>query len=347
MSASEHAVLRSRREALRTGWIVLLSLLTLLPLSVWKATLAPDDPTALVSAFFQAIRDKDLDRALAYTDVDVPVGEAAAFLHPDAVSDDWEVLDLAEDTSRYSWETVVRVTIGHPEGTAEGRYTVRRLGDELRIVDPLPAVVFANSPQLAIRVNDRVVEREPEPSMHPHSSQYHLLPGVYRFFGGEPVALLEPEESTPPVVQSPPPEPTPEQAAAVQTAVEDLIDACIEYELTDPPGCPFATDGSIDTMERERLEAITGPVWTVTEYPRTSVVPGVDMWGQPTLLVGFDGPGRLELSGMGTADREQWKEFTAACHFGGEELMVLLRGDTEVELAPLDVEGTDTCRGTT
>src|SRR5699024_4685529 len=98
MSATERVALRSRREALRTGWIVLLSLLTLIPLSVWKTTLEPGDPIELVSAFFQAIRDKDLDRAFSYTDVDVPVGEAAAFLHPDAVDDDWEVLDLTEGT---------------------------------------------------------------------------------------------------------------------------------------------------------------------------------------------------------------------------------------------------------
>ncbi|WP_035698154.1 hypothetical protein [Glycomyces tenuis] len=348
MSTTETQPSRARREAMRTGWIVVLSLLTLIPLGVWKEAREPDSPAELVEAFFQAVREKDLDEAFSYTDAAVPVGEAAAFLHPDAIGDDWEVLETTESEGEYSSETDVRVTIGHPDGIAEGRYVVSEFDDELHIENPLQQVSFAGSSQLEIQVNDHVVELHPTEQVLAagQSRQYELLPGVYRFFGGEAVALLDPETADMPIIRPPRPEPTPEQVEAVQAAVDDRIDACVEYKTAAPPGCPFSTDGYVDTTERERLEAIEDVAWTVSEYPEVSVVPGVDLWGQPALLVGYAEPGRLELNGTGSSDYEHWKEFTAACRFGGEELVVLLRGDDEVELAPIGVQETDTCRGT-
>lgn len=348
MTSTDAPPLNARREALRTGWIVLLSLLTLIPLAVWRSTLEPSTPAEVVESFFTAVLDKDLDKAYSYVDASIPVGQEAAFLHPDAIGDEWELLDVREHKGGSSWETAVTVTVGHPDGIAKGRYSVKELHGELSIADPFETVALARSSQLAVRVNDRVVE---QPLSHDdlaltQSPRYKLLPGVYRFYGGEPVALLDPEASEVPVIQPPAPEPTSGQVEAVQTAVEALIDACVEYSAAAPPGCPFATDGEVDTADRERLSRVEDLVWTVSEYPKTTVVPGVDIWGQPMLLVGFDEPGLLELSGTGSAGRDQWKAFTAACRFGGEGLVVLLHGDDGVELRPVGAPATDTCRGT-
>jgi hypothetical protein len=347
MSTTETTPSRSRREGLRTGWIVLLSLLTLIPLAVWKEAREPDDPVELVEAFFEALRDKDVDRALGYTDASVPTGEEGAFLHPDAVGDEWEVLDVSAVEDDSSWETEVRVRIGHPEGFAVGRYVVRESDGELVIEDPLQSVSFATSSQLEMRVNDRVVELDSELHVSGglQSESYKLLPGVYRFFGGDPVTILDPEQSETPVIRPPEPDPTAEQVEAVQGAVEEWINACVEYRMPSPEGCPFASDGYVDTSERERLEAIEDVTWTVVEYPEAAIAPGTDFWGQPALVVEYPEPGRLELSGIGTSDHEHWKEFTAACHFGGA-LVVLLRGEDGIELAPLGVHEEDTCRGT-
>lgn len=327
---------------------MLLSLLTLIPLAVWKQTSEPDTPAELVEAFFQAVLDKDLEKAFSYTDASVPSGEAAAFLHPDAIGDDWEVLKTTESEGEYSSETVVRVTIGHPDGTAEGEYIVDDYPDELTIEDPFQSLDFANASQMELQVNDRVVERDPS-QQDPASltgGNYQLLPGVYHFFGGGPVALLNNDEDETPIVQPPRPDPTPEQLGAVQAALEDVIDDCLEYRLPAPEGCPFATDGFVDTTERERLESIEDVTWTVSEYPGATVKLGADVWGKQALIVDYTEPGRLELSGIGTADHEQWKEFTADCHFGGEGLMVLLYGDDKVELKPSGMGTSDTCRGT-
>ncbi|WP_026923399.1 hypothetical protein [Glycomyces arizonensis] len=350
MSTTEPPVSLPRREALRTGWVVLLSLLTLIPLAVWDETREPDSPVEIVEAFLEAVHDKDLDRAFGYIDGSIPVGEEAAFLHPDAIDDDWEVLDLTESEGRYSSETVVRVTIGHPDGTAEGRFIVEEFDDELTIQDPFQPVTFAASSQLELQVNDRVVERVAEAPyqdlIYAPNQRYELLPGIYRFFGSEPVALLDADETEAITVGAPDAEPTPEQIAAVQAAVNERIDACVEYRLPDPPGCPFSTDGQVDTVDHQRVEDIEDLVWTVSEYPKVTVAPGIDLYSQPALVVTFDEPGRLELQGTGTTDFDHWNAFTAACHFGGGELVVLLRGDDAVELAPLGVTETDTCRGT-
>lgn len=348
MTSTDVPAVNARREALRTGWIVLLSLLTLIPLAVWRSTLEPSTPAEVVESFFTAVLDKDLDKAYSYVDASIPVGQEAAFLHPDAIGDEWELLDVRELKGGSSWETAVTVTIGHPDGIATARYSVKELHGELSIADPFETIAFANSSQLAVRVNDRVVE---QPLGHQdvtlfQNQQYKLLPGVYRFFDGEPVALLDPEATEVPVIQPPFPEPTPDQVEAVQTAVEALIDTCVEYKSAAPPGCPFATDGEVDTTDRERLDRIEDLAWTVSEYPKTTVVPGADMWEQPMLLVGFDEPGLLELSGTGYAGRDHWKAFTAACRFGGEALVVLLHGDDGIELEPVGAPVTDTCRGT-
>jgi hypothetical protein len=351
MPSTEPIVPRTRREGLRVGWIVLLSALSLLPLTTWYQVREPNTAVETVTAFMEALRDKDLERAYSYIGTGVPAGAEAAFLHPDAIGD-WELLAVEQPDSPAGLEKPVTVTIGTEDGTAEGDFTVYEDDGEYTLRNPFQIVTVSASSYLSLQVNDRTV---PAPLETTWQDWYYgqanrtvvLLPGVYRFFGGEPVALLGDNEGHgAEAIGTPLPEPTDAAAAALQRSVEEHIDACVEYRLAMPPGCPFVTDGMVDTTDRRRIEEVRDPVWTVEEYPVATVVPGTGTFGEPVLLVEFTDPGRITLQGTGTEDWETWEPFTAACRFDGSVLHVLAGTDGSVQVAPLGVPAADTCRGT-
>jgi hypothetical protein len=330
---------------------MLFSALSLLPLTTWHQVREPNTAVETVTAFMEAVRDKDLERAYSFVETDVPVGPEAAFLHPDSIGD-WDLLAVEQPDGARGLEQPVTVTIGTDEGTAKGDFTVYEDDGEYTLRDPFQTVRVSASSYLSLQVNDRTV---PAPLETTWQDWYHgqanrtvmLLPGVYRFFGGEPVALLGDNTgySADPI-GTPLPEPTEESAAALQRAVEDHIDACVEYFLPAPPGCPFLTDGLVDTTDRRRLSKVREAMWTVEEYPVATAVPGTGWFGEPVLLVEFTEPGRLTLQGTGTEDWDNWEPFTAACRFDGSVLHVLAGPDGSIQVAPLGQPPTDTCRGT-
>lgn len=346
MPSTEPAASRTRRESLRVGWIMLLSALTLIPIAVWNDAREPDTAVEVVAAFMEAVRDKDLDRAYEFIRTSVPAGPDAAFLHPDAIGD-WDLLSV-ERAGGSAKEALVRVVIGTEQGTAEGRFTVSEFQGRYTIDDPFQSVALAATSYLSVRVNDRTVPVPPETTwQHWYGEQsqrrFELLPGVYRFFGGEQVALLgDAGETT--TIGVPPPDPA-ESAASLQRAVNEYIDACVEYRRTAPPGCPFATDGQVDTADQRRVGQIRDPLWTVEEYPVAAAAPGTGLFEEPVLTVAFTDPGRLTLQGEGTEDRDVWEPFTADCRFDGSALHVLADLDGTIRLAPLGQDPADTCRG--
>lgn len=349
MSSNGTEVPRSSREAARVGWIVLFALVALLPLTVWKNVSEPDTPEEVVSAFFEAVRDGDIATALEFVR-DEPADGGEEFVHPDAIGD-WEILEVREAGSGdYSSETAVAVTIGNDDGTAEGRFTVTEHTDDIFLKNPFQRVTFGSSAQQEIRVGDRIVERGGEAvdgSYLPQEETFSLLPGIYSFFDGEPAALMDQDaDSDPALVTPPPPEPTQQQLEAIQAETIERIDECVEYRTLAPPECPFATDGEIDTVDRERLRNVDELTWTVVEYPEATVRPDIDEAGQEQLYLDFTEPGRLELTGTGTVDNDEWEPFEAACHFGGNALAVSLSGDDGVRLETTAEEAGDTCRGT-
>jgi hypothetical protein len=351
MSPTEPLASRTRRESLRVGWIALLSALTLMPLWVWQQAREPGTAVEAVTAFMEALQERDLDRAYRLIATGVPAGDAAAFLHPDAIGD-WDLLAVEQPDGSDVFGEPVTVTIGTDQGTAEGTFTVQEHDGEYLLADPFQTVTVSASSYLWMQVNDRTVPAPLETTWQDwYTGQaqrtLHLLPGVYRFFGGDPVALLgDGDESGADAIGTPLPEPGQDAAAALQTAVNDYVDACAEYRLTAPPGCPFATDGLVDTADRRRVEEVRDPVWTVEEYPVAAVAPGTGQYGEPVLLVEFTDPGRLTLQGTATEDWDAWEPFTAACRFGPGLLHVLTGPDGTLQVAPLGQAPADTCRGT-
>ena len=157
----------------------------------------------------------------------------------------------------------------------------------------------------------RLVQRPGEPD---DPAAAGCLPVLRR----RPVALLGDDDGADSTaIGAPLPEPGEEAAAALQSAVDDFIDSCVEYRLLAPRGCPFVSDGQVDTTDRRRVDEVRDPVWTVDEYPVATVVPGSGVYGEPVLLVEFTEPGRLTLQGTATEDWGVWEPFTAACRFGG------------------------------
>ncbi|WP_030156828.1 hypothetical protein [Glycomyces sp. NRRL B-16210] len=346
MPSNEPVASRTRREGLRVGWIMVLSALSLVPIAVWNDVREPDTAVEVVTAFMEAVRDRDLDRAYGFIGTSVPSGPDAVFLHPDAISD-WDLLAV-EPADTASGKQMVRVVIGTEEGTAAGAFAVSESKGRYLVEDPFQTVALSAGSYLSLQVNDRVVPRPPETTWQywygeQAQRKVELLPGVYRFFGGEAVALLGDEDAK--TIGVPLPDPA-AYADSLQHAVNEHIDACVEYRRVATPGCPFATDGQVDTLDLRRVNAIRDPVWTVEAYPVVTAVVDTGLFEEPVLTVAFTDPGRITLQGEGTEGSDVWEAFTAACRFGGSALRVLVDLDGTTLVAPLGPDVEDTCRGT-
>lgn len=64
----------------------------------------------LVRDFFEAIEDRDVDRALRLARAERPTGEAGRFLVPEALDDDWKVVAVTEK-SDYDWNDYAEAAV--------------------------------------------------------------------------------------------------------------------------------------------------------------------------------------------------------------------------------------------
>jgi hypothetical protein len=352
--------------------LALIPVLLLVPSWIaWDGLQHPRNAAETVERFFNAILDKDVDEALKYLDLNVVddppphrsrtiidtgrgttvLQSETAFLHPDAIADDWHVLEVREELPK--WMGRVTVVIGHEGGTATGTIHTDP-NDHTIITEGLGKVRFAASTYGYARVNDHVAETEPESSAR--RQLYALLPGVYRFgpVGGEtaPVAVL-PSNMGSAVVPAPAPDTGPEATTAVQLAVEELIDGCTASRDRVPDQCPFGTDGKIDSVEHGRVRRADNFHWRLVEYPEVALRTSIEH-DRPRLRVDFSNPGRIELTGSGDDSADERVEFTAHCRFDDRFLLAFLnadgtasvhwteRGDGEHYIRELF----DSCRGT-
>ena len=305
--------------------------------------------------FFAAILERDVERALSYVGrigQGVPYGEAAAFLHPDAIADGWDVLEVGEADESPGGETSVRVEIGDGQDREVGLMELTDYGGEWNLVDPFVTVAITLSPFTYLQVNDRVVTREPYLGDLPSSfvTEYKLLPGRYQFFGDlagtdpgrESTQLLLPRFRHGGSVPVAPPllSPTPAMEAALQQEINELLDDCAEFAVPQPPGCPFATDLFLGYGDDGYVENIHDIEWTVVEYP---VVRLVDVEGEDRrfgLSVEIEDPGLVQLSATAwddDLDTEgiEMTDFTADCAVSGERLYAWLGPDGTPQIVML------------
>jgi hypothetical protein len=309
--------------ALPLGWTVVRSF-------------AQPGPVAVVEEFFAAIVSKDIDAAVALARDHPP---EASLLKPEAIADGWSLVS-ADEVNRGpdADEATVRVRLAGPDGYADGEFLLERWFEgEWRLREPFVVVEVHPDPLLFLQVNDATVTAE-------HAGQplrRYLLPGLYEFYSALPGGLvgqrMEPVMAFPayaPGYETPLPEPyqvmpgrltaTGSIVAAVEEEIETLIDDCVVSIVAEPTGCPFASDGLIDTPDGRRIEDISSLEWRVDRYPEISLV---DDRSEPW-FVGFrvvpDTEGIVTLSGRGANTDGETERFTVECGIDVSRFVVLV-----------------------
>lgn len=330
--------------------------------AVWiTVAVATDrDPEETVEAYLSAIAEKDVEGALEFV-YDVPYGDLAAFLAPDAVSGDWWVVSVTEVDREYSSSARVRAVIAGPGGTAEGEFEVYESDDEWLLRDPFVTVRFPASPVSYVRVNDKVV---PNPGDYTGFEYYELFPGIYRFYRSVPGVVDTPEPEAVaafPAEDSDPIQVVPSTLTPGEDTVERLrktvrarIDECATFTTAAPyGGCPFATDGDIDTPDGKRVTDLHGLTWKVAAYPEVIMTDDRSEEYSPGFALSVTRPGVVTLSGSGEDTDGNPATFTVDCEIdlAGVQAKVDARGGVTLTSAPGSTDpglgDFDTCRRNT
>ncbi|MBB4910830.1 hypothetical protein [Actinophytocola algeriensis] len=327
--------------------------------AVWitVAVATSRDPEETVEAYLSAIAEKDVDGALEFVS-DVPYGDTAAFLTPDAISDDWWVVSVTEVGREYSSSARVKAVIAGPGGTAEGEFEVNEYDDEWTLWDPFVTVRFPASPVSYVRVNDKVV---PKPADSNGFESYDLFPGIYRFYGSVPgvvdtqrtgaVAAFPSEDPDEILVVPSTLTPAKDTVERLRKAVDERIDECATFTTPAPYGdCPFATDGDIDTPDGKRVSDLHGLTWKVSTYPVVTMTDDRSQEFSPAFALSVTSPGSVALSGSGEDTDGNPTTFTVNCEIDLTGLRATVDARGEVELTPFAGSGDpnlgdfDTCR---
>ncbi|THV41438.1 hypothetical protein [Glycomyces buryatensis] len=351
-----------RRRSGPAWWIALILSLALVGVASWSVVLRPDAKD-VVREYLEAILDRDVEGALAYTnartrdDLDTGSGEALSnaslysgaqdfdadqsrLLHPDAISTGWEILDIGEPTegpgSYIGFNTpiitdsleTVEVVIGHEGGTARFTFALATLYDRLTIVNGLVAVPFSPSPNLFVQTGDRLVEFDDADAL----PVLAMFPGVYEFTvpGGTagPVAIAPGEGGNSPIQTALPQVPD-EQLPAAEEALRALIDDCVTSDHASHHACPFGTEGEF-TAGGQTYGLWGGVRWTLEKYPTFELdfSYGAEGW---YLQPEFTDPGRLTVSETDSTDEGEVL-VTAECEFYDDDLYVYFHPDGAAEV---------------
>lgn len=320
-------------------------------------------PVEVVRQYFAAIRERDVDKALRAAGVERPTGESAALLVPEALADDWEVVDIVSnhEGSRKAW---VDVTLPmYPESEAEqfrgGRGTATATvmltkddswGGRWRISNPFSWTLARGTPLRYFEVNGKTVKAwaPADPRRRPQGT-YVMLPGVYTFYRTVPTFLsFEPVKLTllpgagggQPVV-GPAITLTPQAHELVRQQAHAYLDRCASrFDLqmgTEP--CPFGVgwNTKVETADGE-YKLIRYARWKILRYPTLSV-----STSDAGILIEVTRPGAVRLTGTAFHDGDR-VSFTAQCEVGDFFLVAGLVSATELRLERPDKGVGATCR---
>jgi hypothetical protein len=331
-------------------------------IAVWitVAVATSRDPEDTVEAYLSAIAEKDVAGALELV-YDAPYGDTAAFLTPEAISDDWWVVSVTEIEREYSTSARVKAVIAGPGGTAEGVFDVAEYDDEWTLSDPFVTVRFPSSPLSYVRVNDEIA---PKPRDSNGFESYDLFPGIYRFYESAPevaetpgtdvVAAFPSEDHDEIMVVPPALTPGEDTVARLQEVVRERIDECATFATAVPYGdCPFATDGEIDTPDGKRVDDLHGLTWKVAGYPVVTMTDDRSQEHNPAFAVSATEPGSVTLSGSGRDTDGNPATFTVSCEIDLTGFRATIDAHGEVALTLSSdtrspgVGGFNTCRRNT
>lgn len=328
-------------------------------IAVWVTVVVATqrDPEETVEDYLTAIAEKDVEGALALVTrwgYGVPYGTEAAFLTPEAISDDWWVVSVEEIDREYSSTARVKAVIAGPGGTSEGVFSVGDDNDEWLLEDPFVQVRFPASPLGYVQANDKIVPRDSS-----DYQTYALFPGTYRFYQTVPnvvaagktdlVAAFPTEDSgrdreiVPASLTA-----GKDAVAKAQKAVRQRIDDCVGFATETPYGdCPFATDGEIDTADGKRVTELHGLRWTVKTYPVVSLTDDRADEYRPGFALRAEQPGTVTLTGSGEDTDGAQTNFTVTCDMDLTGMTATIGADGEIALGRsprADLNPFNTCR---
>lgn len=317
-------------------------------------------PEAVVAKYFEAIIAKDVEEAFSHVDGEIPYGDEAVFLHPDAIADDWELVDTVANVDG-DFGTTVTVTLEHDGRPETSDIEVTRTEGDWKVADPFITVSIASGALTYFQVNDRIVELdrlyEQDVTGLAHV-EYQLLPGLNRFFGDmkansvepDPAELMFPREegqsSSDNPVAPPDFETTDAAREALQEAVNELIDDCADSTVRLPVACPFGIEGSYRADGDTRYEDFHDITWTVNEYPR---VDATSTYEEDQYALGVDidtkDSGEIELSANAFTQEMDPAKLEVKCRFDTRNMRVGFTPEGEPRVYALPMAGTAIAQG--
>lgn len=324
-----------RRLALPSAVVVAWALCVALAPVGPAAPHSPQSPGAAMSAYLEAVRDHDVERALQYV-AENPGGESARFLRDALGVADWDIVDVVENdndgvTARVS--TTIDVD-GVPHS---GESTLSWRGGAWQLDAPFAEVRFAASPLWHVEVDGVTGPFAP---VTPDQT-YLLFPGVHQFYQSAAdvidVAAFDAEALFPGVERVVSPAETLQLNAnsqlALQRHVEGFVDECAEQDDPAPEiGCPFSVEFDLGKRVEDEFVDVEAQTWDVVEYPEVTAAPGEYGF---TLDESSNGSVELHATGRPVGDDDaDPTEFSVVCEIdlGGYEIGVF--ADGELSLAP-------------
>ncbi|GLZ06606.1 hypothetical protein Acsp03_40720 [Actinomadura sp. NBRC 104412] len=310
--------------------------------SLIQTARAEPDTAALVRDYLEAIKERDVGKALRIARVDRPEGEAGRFLVPEALDEDWTIVRITETfASDYSDHAEVTVVLaGEDRKRHESTVKVLKENGGLRIEEPLVTWRFAMTPLLYVEVGKVRIPFRKGPDAA--SVEYRLLPGFYRFYQGRPQSLVSVKPAQEPVLPgdgdvhreiagSPTFTVTPAGQRAVSAAYNAFIDQCAKARGRPDATCPFGFESAGYVRTRDEIvldpEAIS---WKVRKYPTIVALPG----GGGLELVDRE-RGAVELHGIGRVQEDGPKRrFTVTCDALSNSLHAAVGMDGKISIIP-------------
>ncbi|MFI0354159.1 hypothetical protein [Actinomadura sp. 9N407] len=300
---------------------------------------------SLVRAFYEAIKERDVGKALRLAKAERPGGEEGRFLVPEAIDDDWKIASVTE-RSNYEFDDYAEVVVVL-EGKGGERYRseVRLLKEKggMRIDQPLARVWFGMTPMTYVEVGKVRIPFKLEAD-HERTGMYWLLPGLYRFYQGRQGLVRGVPEQTmvntgdgssissyPPTQGGSKFDVTPAGERAVSQAYNAYIDKCAKARGQTKIECPFGYSLTGGVKGRNAsLSDLKDVRWKVRKYP---TIAAIGMQGE--LMILDREQGIVELSGTGqVGDGGPRKRFTLECEVLSNRLHATVGIDGRITVIP-------------
>jgi hypothetical protein len=263
-------------------------------------------PVAVVTAYLEALRDGDVERAETFAANGSDTAADLSWLSAEAMSSDWEIESVELKSAS---ETTVHAVISSGGTRAEGAFLLESLDDEFLITNPYMYLSISGPLFTSLEIGGMSSEIAQAGDSSPASVA--LYPGSYTLFesvpelaDGDGLSLLAMPGADGTAYSMN----TIDLAVLMTDALADSeaiearlndefaawLDECAESTEIGPAGCPFSAAESMSIAYDGRTEfsAVSELDWAVGAYPKVR-------FGRDLRLEIVE-PGWMALSGTGT-----------------------------------------------